>query len=124
MPPRKPKKTTDLQAPQDPVKRIKRAKYKNVKTIVDGIKFDSGKEAARWVQLRQEEADGAVQNLQRQVRFRCEVKGQLITTYIADFTYYRRGELIVEDCKGIILPIFKLKQKLVRACFGLDVKIV
>ena len=34
------------------------------------------------------------------------------------------GEHVVEDVKGIVLPIFKIKQKLMYDKFGVEVRIV
>ena len=44
-------------------------KYKNVPTIVDGIRFDSKKEANRDAELRLLQRAGHITNLQRQVPF-------------------------------------------------------
>lgn len=46
-----------------------RSKYKAKKTIVDGIEFDSQKEAARWRELVLLERAGQIQNLRRQVKY-------------------------------------------------------
>jgi hypothetical protein len=45
------------------------SKYKAKKTVVDGITFDSQKEAQRWCELRLLEKAGVIKNLQRQVPF-------------------------------------------------------
>ncbi|MBQ2175640.1 MAG: DUF1064 domain-containing protein, partial [Alphaproteobacteria bacterium] len=47
---------------------IKR-KYNNKKIIVDGIKFDSKKEALRYKELKMLEKAGIISNLQRQVKY-------------------------------------------------------
>lgn len=102
----------------------KPTKYRNRRVVVDGIKVDSQKEADRWGQLRLLEAAGEIRNLRRQVRYKLIVNNILITTYVCDFTYEREGQFVVEDAKGMVLPIFKIKQKLMRACLGIDVKII
>jgi len=48
----------------------------------------------------------------------------LICKLIADFRYNKNGEDIVEDYKGILTPVFKLKAKLFKANYGFDVKII
>ena len=46
--------------------------------------------------------------------------------YVSDFEYdvISTGEHIVEDVKGIVLPIFKIKQKLMYDKFGVEVRVV
>ena len=46
--------------------------------------------------------------------------------YVSDFEYdmVSTGEHIVEDVKGIVLPIFKIKQKLMYDKFGVEVRVV
>ena len=46
-----------------------RAKYRNKRVTIDGIVFDSKKEASRYKQLVKREQDGEISNLQRQVKF-------------------------------------------------------
>ena len=45
---------------------------------------------------------------------------------ISDFEYdvVATGEHVVEDVKGMVLPVFKVKQKLMYYQFGVEVKIV
>lgn len=88
------------------------AKYGNRKTIVDGIKFDSAKEAKRWGVLKLMERAGEISNLQRQVKFELNEGGTHSVKYIADFVYWKKGQTIVEDCKGFRTAIYKKKKKL------------
>lgn len=96
------------------------SKYKAKKTEVDGIKFDSQKEANRYLDLLVLEKAGLIQDLDRQVRFELQPsykkKGKTIRAiyYIADFVYYDtfKGQKIVEDTKGYRTEIYKLKKKL------------
>ena len=44
-------------------------KYRNEKVIVDGISFDSKKEAARYRELKMLERSGAISGLKMQVPF-------------------------------------------------------
>ena len=118
-------------------------KYKNTKTIVDGITFDSRKEAARYKELKLLEAAGEISNLERQVKFvliptQRELdfvgvrggikKGKVIEkecSYLADFVYIRDGEVIVEDVKGYkngsAYNIFKIKRKLMLYLYGIKI---
>lgn len=96
-------------------------KYRNKPTKVDGITFQSRKEAKRWVELKHLLAAGRISILRRQVSFRLEVRGVLIARYIADFVYVEDGRLVVNDTKGFITPVFKLKRKLMKACHNIEI---
>ena len=101
-------------------------KYRNKPTIVDGIRFASKKEAARWQQLLLLERNGEVRNIQLQVEYRLEIAGKLICKYRADFVYdlKTRGEWErqVEDVKGVRTPVYGLKKKLMRALLGIEIR--
>ena len=94
------------------------SKYHARKTTVDGIEFDSAKEAKRYTKLRAMEEDGEIQGLRLQVpfellpSFECDGVKYRGMRYIADFVYYRDGKRVVEDVKGAKTPEYKLKKKL------------
>jgi len=94
-----------------------RSKYKAVKTEVDGIVFDSKREAARYMELRLLERAGEIKNLELQPAFKCRIDGKKICTYKADFRYFTAKECVVEDVKGVKTPVYRLKKKLVEALF-------
>lgn len=77
-------------------------KYHNVKTYVGKIKFDSKKEANRYLELCMLEKSGIIKNLERQKRFEIVPKtdGERAVYYIADFVYKENGKLICEDVKS------------------------
>ena len=83
--------------------------------------FDSKLEAARYKILKQLEQAGELTDLEVQVDFPCVVtvngEDQKICSYIADFRYKRDGEYVVEDTKGVITQVFRLKKKLVEALY-------
>ena len=93
-------------------------KYHAKKTVVDGIEFDSAKEAKRYVKLREMQEAGRIQGLRLQVpyeilpSFECEGVKYRGMKYVADFVYYSDGKVVVEDCKGFKTPEYKLKKKL------------
>jgi hypothetical protein len=93
-------------------------KYHAKKTVVDGIEFDSAKEAKRYVKLRDMQEAGRIQGLRLQVpfeilpSFECDGVKYRGMSYIADFVYYRDGRQVVEDCKGFKTPEYKMKKKL------------
>ena len=103
---------------------MKTPKYRNRKTVVGGVTFDSAKEARRWSELCLLEKAGDIQNLQRQVRFPFTINGKLICTLVADFTYDRDGVKVVEDTKSPAtrkLPVFRIKSKLLKSLYGIEV---
>jgi len=113
------------------------SKYRAKKTVIDGITFDSKKEATRYWQLKQLEKAGRVTDLELQPRFEIDVRrlddplGDTyhIGFYKADFKYketeshppYNKVE-VIEDAKGMRTPIYKLKKRLVEALYGIEVK--
>ena len=106
-------------------------KYGNKKTEVDGIVFDSKHEATRWIELKYMERAGLIYGLQRQVRIELipniyEGKKcvQRAANYIADFSYMQNGEKVIEDAKspGTKTDLYKLKKKLVRWLYGIEIK--
>ena len=115
-------------------------KYHNKRTTVDGITFDSLKEAKRWNELLLMLKSGAIQDLQRQVRFvlipaqrepdtvgaRGGIhKGKLIErecTYVADFVYKENGQTVVEDTKGFRTKDYLLKRKMLLFFHGIKIK--
>lgn len=102
----------------------RRPKYRNQKTEVGGILFDSKKEAARWVELLDLQRAGRISCLTRQVRFRLKVNGMLVCSYVADFVYIERGRRVVEDVKSPLtrkLPVYVLKKKLMLAVWGVTI---
>jgi hypothetical protein len=100
---------------------IRRAKYGNKKTIIDGIKFDSKREAQRYGTLQLMLKAGLISNLRLQVPYQITVNGMKVCKYVADFVYEDKGVEIVEDVKGMKTPIYNLKKKLMKAVFGVVV---
>lgn len=100
----------------------RRSKYGNVKTLHDGIKFDSAKEARRYAELKLMERAGEISDLKLQVTYKLPVNGVHVCSYRADFVYFTKaGEMIVEDVKGHITDEFKIKRNLMRAVHGIEV---
>lgn len=101
-------------------------RYRNVPVTVDGIRFDSKKEAARWGELKLLERAGEISDLQRQVPFAMKINGVLVCNYVADAVYLdHAGEQVIEDTKSPITrkdPVYRLKRKLLAACHGLEVR--
>lgn len=88
---------------QTPTEKPKKSKYGAVKTEVDGIMFDSKREASRYQELRLLEQAGEIANLRLQVPYILFPKNEhgRALKYIADFVYNDdTGALVVEDAKG------------------------
>ena len=99
-------------------------KYRAIKTEVDGIMFDSKKEANRYVELKEKLNAGIIQDRKLQPEFDCVINGKKFCTYKADFEYLlvdetgpqgQIGYYIVEDVKGFKTSTYRLKKKLVEA---------
>lgn len=101
----------------------KRPKYGNRKAVVDGFTFDSQAEARRYLLLKALQKSGHIRKLERQVKYLLAVNGVKIADYVADFRYIdvKRQAEIVEDVKGVKTPVYRLKKKLVKAIYGIDI---
>ncbi|MEQ2775068.1 DUF1064 domain-containing protein [[Clostridium] innocuum] len=110
---------------QTPPTKPKKSKYGAVKTKVDGIMFDSKREASRYQELRLLEQVGEITNLRLQVPFELIPKSKygMPIRYIADFTYNDlNGQLIVEDAKGVKTPVYRIKRRLMAELKGIEIK--
>lgn len=96
-------------------------KYRARKTVIDGITFDSAKEARRYSELKLLERGKAISQLKLQVVYHLMIGEQLICKYRADFAYVEKGKIVVEDCKGFRTPEYKIKKKLMRALHGIEI---
>src|SRR3990167_2192701 len=112
---------------------MRHGKYNARKTTVDGIRFDSKKEAVRYCELKLLEKAGEIESLELQPKFALmtqlttgTVRGAakalthqwpVIGHYVGDFRYFdlRTCERVVEDCKGFRTPLYKWKRRHVEA---------
>lgn len=105
----------------------KRSKYGNVKTAVGERTFDSKAEASRYIDLMSMQRLGAISGLECQVSFELAggvvILGKKIRSlrYVADFTYEKDGERVIEDVKGKATREYKIKRHLMKFLLGLDV---
>lgn len=120
-------------------------KYNAKKVSVDGIEFDSKKEAKRYQELLLLQKAGEIYLLERQKVYELlpvqkepdkvgkrggVIKGKLLeraVEYVADFVYTdKNGETIVEDVKGFreggAYAVFVLKRKLMLYRYGIKIK--
>lgn len=123
-------KAADLRAALAKPKGVKRI-IGAVRTVVDGITFDSAREARRWQQLCLMQRAGEISDLERQVSIALEGElgpimtdsGQQQRVYLADFRYFdRRSKAwVIEDAKGHPTEVFKLKRAIL-AAMGLEIR--
>lgn len=107
-------------------------KYKAKKAIVDGIVFDSRKEAKRYTELKKLEEMGSIRDLSLQVQFELVPSFEIIIdgkkrkrrpiTYVADFVYYINNVKVVEDVKGRKTEVYKIKKKIFEYKFKTTIK--
>ena len=97
-------------------------KYKNKPLVVDQIRFASQQEGMRYLQLKAMLQKGEITRLQLQPSFTIRVEGEVICRYVADFQYLKDGKLVVEDAKGFRTDVYRLKKKLLHACFGIEIQ--
>lgn len=106
------------------IKTKSKNKYGAIKKEVDKIVFASRKEANRYLVLKQLLRCNKITDLQLQVKYTFVLNDKKIgIAYIADFTYtdVETELFVVEDVKGYKTDIYKLKKKLMKAFFDIDI---
>lgn len=105
----------------------KPSKYRAKKTVVDDITFDSIAEAKRYHELKLLERAGVIKNLQLQVSYTLRAGGKelkiksegfpngRVVRYVADFVYVENNKFIIEDVKGMITPVYRLKKAIMES---------
>lgn len=111
----------DLARMQQKQPTAKPSKYRNVKTQVLGITFDSKREAAEYLRLHAREQCGEIAALRRQVQYAlyapvmggAPLEFAVVAHYIADFVYLDKidGRDHVVDAKGKRTAMYQLKKK-------------
>ncbi len=121
--------------------RYRKSKYGAKKAIVDGVTFDSIKEAKRYQELRRMQNEGIIHDLKTQVKFTLiptqrepdttgkrggTIKGKVIereVAYIADFIYTDTyGNVVIEDTKGFKTPEYIIKRKMMLYFYGIRIR--
>lgn len=101
-------------------------KYNARQTRVDGIKFPSRKQANRYQELQLMVKAGEITNLELEKTIPLVVNGHLICKYRCDFVYtklpYHPVESIIwEDVKGYTTNEYRIKKKLMKAIYNIDI---
>jgi hypothetical protein len=121
-------------------KSAKPSKYRNRKTVADGITFDSAKEARRWSELGLLVTAGVIVNLRRQVPYVLTARidhrkagdvgfpmeaehAAFVGRYIVDFEYFDTSaqQWRYEDVKGFRTPLYRWKAKHFEAQYGVKI---
>ena len=99
------------------------SKFKNKKVEVDGITFDSKLEARRYGELKALKLAAKIAGFERQVAFAyMGTRDQVLFKYIADFVVDNiDGTKTIEDTKGFLTPVYRLKKKLIEDRFGITI---
>jgi hypothetical protein len=105
----------------------RRSKFNARRTVVDGERFDSQREAQRFGELRYRETAGEIENLQRQPQYLITINGAVGAVYTADFRYVERRSRtwVVEDSKGgnaTKTEAYRLRKRLVEAQYEIDIQ--
>ena len=107
-------------------------KYRAKKTVVDGITFDSKREALRYGELKLLEKAKVIRDLEvhpkfKLVRYPIEIKysNGRIAVYTADFSYITNaGDVVIEDVKGVVTSEAKFRIAVFESLYKLPVNIV
>ncbi len=116
-----------------------RSKFGNKAVEVDGIRFDSKREAARYQVLKVRMQAGDIRRLQCQRRYPLTALRQDnspidVAEYVADFEYEEvdddgihpvigeQWRRIVEDVKGHRTDVYKLKKRWFEAQYGITIR--
>lgn len=105
-------------------------KYNNKKVVVDGIQFDSIKEARHYTNLTLLARAGQIRDLRLQVTYDLAPKVKLdgrtkpALRYKADFVYFdvKVGREVVEDVKGMRTKEYRIKRHLMMSVHGIEVR--
>ena len=101
-------------------------KFHAKRCTFNGLTFDSKHERDRYIELTLMEKAKAIQDLKCQVSFPLIPKSKYgrEIKYVADFTYYEDGELVVEDTKSPITktPVYRLKKRLMAEKYNIEIK--
>lgn len=112
-------------------------KYRAVPTEVDGIRFDSKREAAVYAQLRLRERAGEISGLELQPVFPLVIDGEPVRglpakngrrgpplSYTADFAYFDGQRRRVVDVKGMDTQLARFKRAIVQHIYKVEIEVV
>ncbi len=94
--------------------------------VPGGIRFDSKREADRFVALMQEQEQGVIRDLTLQPALTLHTTSPagvkvVVGRYIADFSYLRDNGTVYEDAKGLKTAIYQRSKKHAEAEYGIRI---
>ena len=101
-------------------------KYNAKKVVYEDLTFDSKMELNIYKRLKELEKDNIIYNLDRQVKFELIPKNDKYRacSYIADFVFDTKDKHFIIDVKGVVLDVFRLKQKIFYDKYKEEIKVV
>ncbi len=103
----------------------KRNKFGAVAQWLDGHYFKSKKELRRYTYLRHLQMGKEISELKVHPKYPIIINGIEVCDVELDFSYKdKTGKFIIEDTKGLDLPMSKLKRLLVESSYGFEVTIL
>lgn len=106
------------------------SKYNSKKVVIDGIEFDSKKEAFYYLELKVLLKSGEIRDLELQKEyvlqesFKINKKTRRKITYKADFSFFSTSDNRnhVVDVKGFKTEVYKIKKKLFEYKYGIEIE--
>lgn len=100
-------------------------KYKAKPVVLDGVRFDSLAEAARYWDLTILQRAGKITDLKIHPRWPIVINNIKVCVVELDFSYLdEKGQLRTEDVKGCMTALSNLKRKMIGATYGIAVNII
>jgi predicted nuclease of restriction endonuclease-like RecB superfamily len=87
-------------------------KYRAIKIVDDGKKFDSKMEHSFYILLKKKQALGKLKIIKLQEKIKLS---EAKIGYIPDYTIEINGHRVYIDVKGVETPVFRIKSKLWQA---------
>jgi len=76
----------------------------------------------RYLELVAMERLKVISELRRQVPYQLHVNGKTVCRYVADAVYRTMdGKEVVEDCKGVVTAVYRLKRAMMLAEHGIKI---
>lgn len=113
-----------IRLPKSFLKKEKENKFKAKKCSEDGFKFDSLRERKRYLELKFLQGKGTISELTVHPVYAFTYEGKIFCKMLPDFRYMENGEIVIEDVKSkaTITTVYRLKKKMLKLWYGLDVK--
>ena len=100
---------------------VRRHKYNAKPTVVDGIRFDSRREAEYYANLKLRQKAGDVVMFLRQVPIHLPGGTKLVIDFLE---FHEDGSVHWVDVKGVETDVFKIKKREVEAIYPIEIEVV